>query len=175
MKSISGIAVVFMLGYAYASISQKGYSDTGLGLSLKIAEQNWDFYSPSQENQKEPNRDLAIKFIARGPYDKAHNTQPTLTLRTDKGRYLSAKAYAEKWLKEFPKFGYDLLNSTESTKGSLNGYDIEVSSQISNRRVKQFLVHRPNEIWVFTCTADQSNYKEVWAQCESILKTAQLK
>lgn len=176
MKLMLRICLVFFAsGFVLATISQKSFSDPHLGLALKTTAQNWDFYSPTGIEQSEPNRDLAVKFIVRGPLDKVTNVQPTLTLRTDKGNYTSAKAYAEKWLKEYPKFGYDLQSSKPTRRGALEGYDIELNSNLTNRRVKQFLVHRPDEIWVFTCTADQKNYKSAWAQCEEILETAQIR
>jgi hypothetical protein len=113
-----------------------------------------------------------LQFVARAPELSENSIQSTLTLRIDKGDWRSARTYAERWLKDFPKFGYELQMSRETQLGNLNGFDMEFKGKNSPRTARQFIVKRPGEMWIFTCTGDGEHFATIWSSCEKILKTA---
>lgn len=147
------------------------FVDTERKVDLFTGNTGWDFFSGEMITPS--STDLQLEFVARAPQVLSGGFQPTLTMRIDKSEAKSSRNYAEKWLKEFPKFGYELQMSREVSYGSLEGYEIELSSNLSNRRIRQFLVKKnPGEMWVFTCSSDQNHYGPVFKDCENILKTA---
>ena len=152
-------------------MSPRQYVDDERKLSLNVSDTKWDFYNPDDESTQLSHLDLELKFVARAPRVDA-DTQATLTMRVDKGTWPSAQRYADKWLKEYPKFGYEYSMSKKMKYGQLDGIEIELASTSSNRKIRQFIVHRPEEMWVFTCTSDKKYFNANWSACERILKTA---
>jgi hypothetical protein len=152
-------------------VDQKEFKDPTRHLSLNSKGTVWDFFSPEDLSSKTTVRDHDLQFVVRSPY-VVDGLQPTLTMRIDHGPYKSARAYGEKWLKDFPKFGYELQMSRDSTLGLLSGFEIELNSASSHRVVRQFIVKANAEFWVFTCTSDQAHFPISWSACEKILKTS---
>jgi len=137
-------------------------------------ETNWDFFKPDDVSSKTIERDKGLQFVARSPYIIENGLQPTLTLRFDQGNWKTARAYGERWLRDFPKFGYELQMSRDSKLGHLSGFEIELSAKNSNHVIRQFIVKSKQEFWVFTCTSDQKHFPVTWSACERILKSARV-
>jgi hypothetical protein len=78
----------------------------------------------------------------------------------------------EKWSKEYPKFGYDVLLSQESKYGELEGMEIELRSPKSVKKIRQFLVKEQAEILIFTCTSKTDDFLNVWKDCAKILSSS---
>ncbi len=156
-----------------AADSLQEFVDPQLQLKLQAPDPQWVFLNGDQVPRKNTDDDLLLRFIARG-LPNAQGVQPSLTLRVDPGVWKSAKHYAEKWLKEYPKFGYELQFSRDNHIGALEGFEMELSSTVSPRRVRQFIVQRTKEMWVFTCSSSNDGFSSAWTACEKILKTAKL-
>jgi hypothetical protein len=157
---------------AEASVPQTHrYLDQELKLDLFTGITGWDFFSGDSGDSQSK-----IAFVARAPKssDAVGSPNATLTLRIDHSDARTSRIYAEKWLKEFPKFGYELQMSKATSYGALEGFEIELKSNTSERRIKQFLVKRPNVMWVFTCSSDQNHFGSVFKDCEKILKSAKI-
>jgi hypothetical protein len=174
LSSLVFSLVFICIPQAFALVTPNHFSDLNRKLDLDVADTKWDFFEASDISSQTAQGDLELQFVARAPKVSDKKTQPTLTLRIDKGDTESAKKYSTKWLKEFPKFGYELQSSSEAKYGSLEGYDMELLSTISDRHVRQFVVARPKEMWVFTCSADSKHFNEAWQACVKILNTAKI-
>lgn len=170
MKSL--MILVFSVS-ALGSIEPLSYRDPKSPLTMNSGGTGWEFSDGQAQPSIALKSDLQLKFVARSKADEDGNVA-TLTMRTDKSTWKSAQDYAKYWLREFPKFGYELRLSNESKYGALSGYDIELKSSLGQKRVRQFIVHQPGEMWVFTCTGPESSFFDIWKQCRSILSTAKL-
>ncbi len=155
---------------SYTSPSQ--YYDPVRKLSLSSGDTKWDFFSSDDLSSKTTSKDKNLQFVARSPYVIERGLQPTLTLRIDHGTWSTARAYGERWLKDFPKFGYELQMSRDSSIGTLKGFEMELSAPQLKHVIRQFIVKSNQEFWVFTCTSDQKHFSNSWSACERILKTA---
>lgn len=179
MRTKVGIPFLLLLflsmtdaGGVFAATSPQSYYDPMRKLVIGVGGTSWNFFPGDDVSSRAALGDLKLQFVARSPKVIDQHLQPVLTMRVDEGTWRSAKHYAEKWLKEFPKFGYELQMSREAGFGTLRGYEIELTSTVSDRRIRQFIVHRPSEIWIFTCSANMKYFDETWKSCEKILKTA---
>ncbi len=157
-----------------SSISPKQYYDPIRHLFLMAKNTNWDFFSADDQTSKTISRDKDLQFVARSPYVVEDGLQPTLTFRLDHGSWSSARLYGERWLKDFPKYGYELQMSRDSKLGGLSGFEIELNASQSKHVIRQFIVKSNQEFWVFTCTSDQKHFQASWSACESILKSAKI-
>jgi len=175
---LKGVTIVFLLFSmsfameAQAYLTPHQYYDPARRLLINSAHTQWDFFDADDETSRTTAADLKLQFVARSSDVIDGNLQPTLTMRVDGGRWPSAQAYAQRWLKDFPKFGFDLQMARDTTFGNLQGYDMELVSKSGDRRARQFIVRRPNEIWVFTCSSDNLHFRSTWKSCEKILQTA---
>lgn len=168
------ILLVFSCVPTWGALTSKQFEDTRRRLILNVSNTQWDFFHPEEMTKPNQKRDLELQFVARGPSNEVDHVQPSLTFRVDKGKWSTAKKYAERWLKEYPKFGYELQNSRKRRLGILNVFEIEMTSKVSPRQIRQYIVRRPKEIWIFTCSADMANHSRAFSDCERILSTSYL-
>jgi hypothetical protein len=155
-------------------ISPHQFYDPTRHLFLNANNTNWDFFKPDDQTSQTVSRDKDLQFVARSPYIVEDGLQPTLTLRLDYGTWTTARAYGERWLKDFPKYGYELQMSRDTKLGGLSGFEIELSATQSKHVIRQFIVKSKQDFWVFTCTSDQKHFSVSWSACERILKTAKV-
>src|SRR5579872_2576308 len=99
-----------------ANVTDHHFVDPNRKLNLHSSSTGWDFFDSEGE----------VQFIARAPLSNKDVIQPTLTLRIDKGDWPSSRSYSEKWLREYPKFGYDLQMSRQAYFGNLQGFEMEL-------------------------------------------------
>ena len=172
MMKVQLLTLVFVVfgasAHSLASLSGRTFEDPKLKLFLSLATTDWDFFEPNGD-------DKALKFIARAPTRDPSKPQGTLTLRIDNTENLTPRRYGEKWLKEFPKYGYEYQMARDSQYGALKGYEIELLSPMTNRRVRQFITSQGDEMWIFTCSAQKDKFTQLVGACEKILKSASLK
>jgi hypothetical protein len=178
---IKKIFVITLLTLAVTTVTAEAsyitphqYYDSTRHLFLKANNTNWDFFKPEDQTSKTISRDKELQFVARSPYIVEDGLQPTLTLRLDYGTWTTARAYGERWLKDFPKYGYELQMSRDTKLGGLSGFEIELNATQSKHVIRQFIVKSKQEFWVFTCTSDQKHFSASWSACERILKTAKV-
>jgi len=157
---------------ARAYVTPHQYYDPSRKLILGVANTGWDIFSGDDTTSKTTTNDQKLQIVVRAPTVSPSGIQSTLTMRVDKGDWRSARTYAEKWLKDFPKFGFELQGAKDSKYGNLVGYDMELTSKDTQRRARQFVVRQPHEMWIFTCSADSASFQEAWKACEKILNTA---
>ncbi len=173
MASFVFLKFLMTLSLGQASyLTPHQYFDSTRHLFLSFANTNWDFFEGDDRTSQTISKDKSLQFVARSPYIIEGGLQPTLTLRIDKGPWSSARAYGERWLKDIPKYGYELQMSRDATYGNLKGFEIELFSTQSKRVSRQFIVKESQELWVFNCTSDQKHFSTSWKACEKILKTA---
>jgi hypothetical protein len=170
------LKILISTGLALASyITPHQYYDSNRKLFISSANTSWDFFSPQDTTSKTTLRDKTLQFVARSPYIVEDGLQPTLTLRVDQGKWKTARAYGEKWLKDFPKYGYELQMSRDTSFGGLKGFEMEMAATRSQHVIRQIIVKKESEFLVFTCTSDQKHFSTSWSACEKILKTAKLR
>lgn len=171
---VAGLALLILSTSvkARAYLTPHQYYDPARHFLINVGKTHWGLFGPDDPTSETSLEDHKLQFIARSPEIIGGAIQPTLTMRVDPGRWRSARAYAERWLRDFPKFGFDLQMARETTFGNLKGYDMELLSQSDHRRARQFVVQRPDEVWVFTCSADDAHFRKAWLACEKILRTA---
>ncbi len=175
VRIFSALAVLVVISLLVPLLTQaaikpmndsSNYRDEKLGLSLSAGKTNWTFFN-SDDYASNGNifvaRPVSLSFTG--------STVATLTLRSDKSQIESVKKYTEKWLRDYPKFGFELQQAGEVTYGDLKGYQIEM---VSKKVIHQFIYKNDNEFLVFTCSSGLQNSIAVWEKCQEILRSAKL-
>src|SRR4051812_11698308 len=80
-----------------------GMYSSPLGFRLSAADSKWLLSEP-------PPKTKFIVTMYKAP-EKYKNTQPSLTVRVDTlKKKQTLRVYVQQWLKDYPKFGFDVLN-----------------------------------------------------------------
>jgi hypothetical protein len=150
-----------------AAINAKSFIDPVTKLNFSFNEKEWTIFDSNDYAS------AGSVFLAKLADKKL--TQATLSLRLDEADFKDAKKYTERWLKDYPKFGFELLLSQEYQYGNLKGYEIELSSTKTDKRLRQFVVkNTENKFLIFTCSAVKNDFPEVLKHCQKLLISVQL-
>jgi hypothetical protein len=111
-----------------------------------------------------------IEAIYRPEIDS--NKQAALTIRTDKaGPHKNISQYVKKWLKDYPRFGFQVLESKKVKVGTNIGYLLDLVSNETQVQMRQVLFHRGTHVITFTCRDDKTNFSQTLKSCNEIIKS----
>ena len=171
-------ALFFVMAPSFAAISEKNvqsknyqpanFQDIKLGLTLSPAKTGWIFLNENDYASQ------GMRFVAR---PLGNRTISSLSLRIDKSPIDSIKKYSEKWLKDYPKFGFELQLAQDAIYGDLKGYEIELVSKKQSgeeKRIHQFITKNDGNFWIFTCSGESAIFDQALKSCQDILKTSKL-
>lgn len=136
-------------------------------LKFSISEKgtNWEPSAP-------PSDSASIKLLYRGPA-RADNVQPSLTVRIetmDKSEK-DFKDYFRRWLKEYPKFGYNVLGHKAFILDGRQAYVVDLTSATSGKQARQILAEKDREIVLITCLDDKSEFLSSLPACNKMIKS----
>lgn len=143
--------------------SKKGYFQSPLGFSLHLADTNWVQISKPIQNPY-------IETIYRATDNPLMGA--ALTVRVDKlDKPIAPTQYAQKWLKDYPRFGFEIINSKKVRVGDEIGYLIDMINQDNSKQLRQILFVKKLNAVTLTCRDDASNFSKTIKSCNDIIKT----
>jgi hypothetical protein len=122
------------------------------------------------------------KFIAtvyhapKNQKDEQKNTKSSasLTVRVDKlEKEMPLEKYVQKWKKEYPKYGFDVLTSRSFTENKQKGYYIDLVNRDSGKKLRQVVFLKNQRAAIITCRDKASSFKETLKGCNQITRTFQ--
>lgn len=130
------------------------------GLSLDFAKSPWIFFEEE---------DFSSKGHLLLAQTQVGAKSSSLTLKLDKSEIKNLKTYVQKWSKEYSKFGYEILGTTEVQFGDLTGYKLEITGHGGKKQKKsfQFLAKAKEGFFIFTCLGE-------WSPCQNLLESSQV-
>jgi hypothetical protein len=137
------------------------FKDSEAGFSLKTEIKDWQLLSQSNSDKV---------FVVKKPSGTGQMIT-AMSLRRDHSRYKSAKAYAEHWLLDYPKFGFELVFARARNIGPVNGYEMQLKAPQADKIVHQLVVQRQNEMLVFTCSDQTDRFKETFEGCQKVFSS----
>ena len=144
--------------------SRPGLFTSALGFEMDAGTTNWVLAEVPKESKY-------IVTMYKAP-KKEGAFQPSLTVRVDKLQNKSTlQKYVKKWLKEYPKFGFDVLGSQGFKMKGQTGYVVDLLHQEQKKQLRQVLFLRDQNAQVITCRDDAGHFKEALKSCNSIIRT----
>src|SRR5690606_32773790 len=114
-----------------------------LGFSLNAGETNW-IHSPP------PKSIPAVKTMYKAPQVE-NGVQASLTLRIESmNRTANLKSYVHTFLKDYQRFGFDLITSKPVRVAGENAYLIDVFHRDSSKQVRQVVFSKDKKAVVLT-------------------------
>ena len=118
-----------------------------------------------------PKKSRFIATVYRSPISR-NNVRATLTVRVDNMKNsTSIKSYVKRWVKEYPKYGYDVLGSKAFKVAGKKGYVIDLVNQKKKRQLRQVIYLNKKTAVLMTCRDHTESFEASLKECNNIVKT----
>lgn len=142
---------------------KKGIFRSPLGFSLHAANTEWEQIAPPQDNP-------FIATIYRASDNEG--VQAALTVRVDKlNAPMSLESYAKKWLKDYPRFGFEILVSKKVRVGPQIGFLLDLVNRENGKQLRQVLFLHDKNAVTLTCRDDLKTFRTTVKACNQIVRT----
>ncbi len=134
------------------------------GFRLHSGESGWLQAAPPRGNQ-------TILTVYRSPQNES---KASLTVRVDRlARGATADRYIGRWIKEYPRFGFDVLGSQPFTQSGVRGHVIDLMNRDSKMQLRQvvFISEARKRAAILTCRDNAAEFSATLKSCNSIVKT----
>lgn len=140
-----------------------GIYKSKFGFEILAKNTNWIQTQP-------PKKSRFIETVYQSP-EVRNNTRASLSIRVDKMKAkTNLKKYVRRWVKEYPKYGYDVLGSKAfKTKGK-RGYVIDLVNQKKQRQLRQVIYFKKQTAVLMTCRDHTQSFKNALQECNGIIK-----
>lgn len=143
--------------------AKKGLFQSPLGFSLHLAATNW-------VQIPKPNDNPYIETIYRASEDD--KVQAALTVRVDHlSKAMGLEAYSQKWMKDYPRFGFDILTSKKVRVGDEIGFMLDLVNRDNSKQLRQLLFVKNKSAVTLTCRDDVQNFPHTLKSCNEIIRT----
>ena len=133
------------------------------GFSLHSSVNGWKQVPPPNKNDY-----IVAMYESR---DQVSNPS-ALTVRVDEMKSPSTlEDYSKKWLKDYPRFGFDVLTAKKVRVGENVGYLIDLLSRENKKQLRQLLFVKGKKAVTLTCRGDQDKFKSTIRDCNEIIRT----
>lgn len=134
------------------------------GFRIAAGESNWHLTQPPADTRY-------IVTMFQSP-QRPGETQGSLTVRVDNlKRPLALKEYVNQWMKDYPRFGFEVLGSKPFQMGTAEGYVVDLRTRNSNKQLRQVVFVRNKKAVILTCRDELTQFTETLKACNSIIKT----
>lgn len=143
---------------------KKGLYRSPLGFSLHLADTDWEHVPAPKDNP-------FIATIYRSN-QHAEGVQAALTVRIDElDQKTSLDVYSKKWLKDYPRFGFEILSSKKVRVGSQVAFLLDLVNRENQKQLRQILFLRDKNAVTLTCRDDIKTFNSTLRACNSIIRT----
>lgn len=135
------------------------------GFALSSKETNWIADFPSD-------KDANLEVIYRAPPSAQSGLGAALTVRIDRQeKPLRLKPYVKSWLKDYPKFGFEVLGSKRFRHKNEWGYVIDLIAPAQKKQLRQVVFVRDQRAVILSCRDDQDRFRESLKSCNQIIRS----
>lgn len=132
-------------------------------LGFRIGNSQQSFWILKDETSfKIPN---THQFIASNPQLSAR-----FLINIDKfSKPMTLEAYLKKWIKEYPYFGFEVLQTQSFKLSGQSSYLVDLAHRKKNKQLRQFVVVKDDYAIVMTCVDEISQFKETSIECGKLI------
>lgn len=155
---------------------QLGIYRSPLGFMVSAGDSGWVQLEAPKESKyiatlyKAPATGEAPKAAGKG--DAKGDKSATLTVRVDKlEKEMPLDKYVQKWMKEYPKYGFDVLSSKPFTQNKQRGYVLDLLNRDSQRQLRQVVFLKKAQAVILTCRDGATTFKDSLKGCNTIIRS----
>lgn len=113
-----------------------------------------------------------LELIYRAPQDAHSQVQAALTVRVDHlDKALGLRTYVQRWLKDYPKFGFEVLGSKTFHHREGLGYVIDLKAPGPKKQLRQVIFVKDKMAVVLSCRDDESSFRTSLKTCNQIFRS----
>jgi hypothetical protein len=95
-----------------------------------------------------------------------------LTVRVDQlEKDVALDRYVNRWLKEYPRYGFDVLNSKPFALDKQRAYVIDLVNRDGGKQVRQVIFMKKRTVAILTCRDRIAAFNESLKGCNDIIRT----
>ncbi|RYZ64037.1 MAG: hypothetical protein EOP05_22635 [Proteobacteria bacterium] len=118
-------------------------------------------------------RDLSSKgsVVASAPATKAV-TAASLTVRVDElQKEIPLDKYIQKWMKEYPRYGFDVLGSKPFVQNKQRGYVLDLVNREQGKQLRQVVFLKQKKAVILTCRDRIVSFQDNLKGCNKIIRS----
>lgn len=170
------IPFVFALGFTLTATAAPNPAGTSQMIAPKLGvhKSNFGFEILAKNTPwiktQPPKNARFIETVYRSPVER-NNVRASLSVRVDNMRKpTSLKRYVKRWIKEYPKYGYDVLGSKGFKSGGKKGYVIDLINTKKKRQLRQVIYLNQKTAVLMTCRDHTESFNQSLKECNNIVK-----
>jgi len=135
------------------------------GFKVSLGSSGW-------EQTSAPTQFKNIEIIYRGVRAEPHLPPPSLTVRRDQlKKTTSLKSYIRKWMKDYHRFGFDILASQKVKVGSNTAYMLDLVHAETENQLRQVVFLRKRNAVILTCRDKKQAFLSSLKACNKIVRS----
>ena len=135
-----------------------------LGFKIDTADTDWELI-PAPKKSKY----VITSFRSKSTNNKGY---ASLTVRRDPlAKSQSIEGYIQKWLNQYPRFGFDVSGAKKIKIKDQKGYLIDLVSRDGKKQLRQVVYMRDKDAFVLTCRDNKENFKNSLKSCNKIIRS----
>lgn len=96
----------------------------------------------------------------------------TLTVRVDElEKDIALEKYIQKWLKEYPRYGFDVLGSKAFVQNKQKGYVLDLVNRDQGKQLRQVVFLKQKKAVILTCRDKVASFQTTLKSCNEIIKS----
>ena len=96
----------------------------------------------------------------------------TLTVRVDElDKNVPIEKYIQKWMKEYPRYGFDVLGSKPFVQNKQKGYVLDLVNRDQQKQLRQVVFLKEKRAVILTCRDRVATFQTSLKSCNEIIKT----
>jgi hypothetical protein len=165
-----------------------GIFHSASGFQISAGDSGWVHAEVSANNEfietlyRAPELEPAVAEALAGskskPKTKGAETA-SLTVRVDKlDKDLSLERYVQRWLKEYPRYGFDVLSSrafthipTDRPQAKVRAHVLDLVNRDIGRQLRQVIFLERKRAVILTCRDEITTFQESLKGCNQIIRT----
>lgn len=141
---------------------EAGHYFQNQGFSLKTLGTEW---LPTP--QDEATGSESVRFTPKGQIDST----ASLSVRSDTlAKQSSLEAYAKKWMRDYPSYGFEVLGAKSFSVGGSPGLVVDMIQRSKNKQLRQVILQKGPRIAILTCLDTQASFQKTLVSCNQLVK-----
>jgi hypothetical protein len=147
---------------------QLGLFRSPLGFQIASGQSGWNQTASTGEGKS-----IATMYKSAAN-EKNGGVAGSLTVRVDKlNKDMPLDTYVKHWMKEYPKYGFDVLGSAPFTQNKNRGYVLDLINRDNGRQIRQVVFLKKQRAVILTCRDQKTQFSDTLKGCNQIIRTFQ--
>lgn len=144
--------------------SHKGLFRSSKGFLIHAGDTAW-------EHLDGPKGNPFIATMYRAPDVPPHGVQASLTLRVDDlDKKSRLQDYVKQWKRDYPRFGFDILDARNVKLKAGNGFLIDIVNKETEKQLRQVVFLKDATAVILTCRDHRDTFAQTVRACNEIIR-----